>query len=118
VNKYHKTLKGKAVQIKANSKYRKSDKGRLNDSLAHYRYRKTPLGKLKSKNRSFLNNAIRDGNLIRRLVCNECKRIGNTEFHHKKYHDPPQLKDIEELCHQCHVKTDIARNHWSNDNCS
>jgi len=92
--RYFKSEKGKL----ALTKYQQSKKGKLTIQ----RYRKSKLGKLKHKNRVYICKAVKNGKLIKKGICSKCSKKQTTEFHHIKYHDPPQLKDILELCRVCH----------------
>ncbi len=66
----------------------------------------TKEGKLKRRNRAFIGTCIRNGKLVMRKQCSDCKKLCKTEIHHILYHDPPQLIDIVEVCSVCHTKRD------------
>lgn len=127
--KYWKTDKGKKANEKAVKKYRQSekykktskeyrqsdrgkelskkcrqtDKGKATHNKAVNKYRLTDKGIIEVSNYSFIKCRIRSGELIKTNICVDCGK-GNTEIHHEKYHDPPQLIDIAEVCKDCHIK--------------
>ncbi len=97
-NNYANSVKGKQKQ----KKYSKTDKGRQIDRDKQAGYRKSGNYDLQIINRGFVYNAKRNGQLIIKNVCTDCGKQGYTEIHHEKYHNPPLLIDIRELCKKCH----------------
>lgn len=94
-------------------KYMKSKKGIIAKAVARKNYMSSELGKkaikkyhksIQYRNHCFINNAIALGKLIKNNICVDCGKKTNTEIHHEKYHDPPQLIDIAEVCKDCHSK--------------
>lgn len=53
-----------------------------------------------------VNNAIRDGRLVRQTVCSVCGRSENVEAHHTDYSKP---LDIQWLCKRHHWEADCVR---------
>lgn len=82
----------------------------------HRRYQKTEAGKA-SMNRArkkwleenpmrraastMVNNAVRDGKLLKPDKCSECGASGRIDGHHEDYNKP---LDVKWLCRSCHVK--------------
>jgi len=49
-----------------------------------------------------LNNALRDGRIIRPTKCSKCRLTAKLEAHHTDYSNP---LDVQWLCNACHVDT-------------
>lgn len=48
-----------------------------------------------------VNNAVRDGRLVRPLLCERCDQPGKIEAHHQDYTKP---LEVEWVCQKCHGK--------------
>jgi phosphate starvation-inducible protein PhoH len=103
--KYAQTVKGKITQAKSSKKYQQSKKGKETTAKTKQKYKHSVKGKTTIQNQNFINNKIKSGKLVKTNVCVDCGK-GNTQFHHEKYHNPPKLIDIVEVCKNCHVKRD------------
>lgn len=55
----------------------------------------------KAKARTALGNAIRDGRMERKTVCEQCGSVNRVEAHHTDYSKP---FDVQWLCSKCHGK--------------
>jgi hypothetical protein len=56
-----------------------------------------------------INNAIRDGKLVKPKTCEVCGNAPNRlEAHHWHGYDTEHIFDVQWLCHQCHVNVDFG----------
>ncbi len=101
---YLKTDNGVIHNRIGSKKYANTITGKINATRRKEIYLNTALGALKEMNRIFIYNSKRNGTLKIKNICIECGSKGYTEIHHDKYHDPPKLIDIRELCSLCHDK--------------
>lgn len=85
---------------KQKEEYNKSKRGRELNSKRSRKYREN--NPLKSKARSLVRTALRNGSLIRPDKCSECNKECIPEAHHYDYSKP---LEVEWLCKQCHENT-------------
>lgn len=71
-------------------------------------YRKNPENKQRHAARQFINNAIRDGKLIRQ-PCEECG-LEPAEAHHEDYSKPSDVRWLCKTHHSEHHKLERAKN--------
>lgn len=57
------------------------------------------------KARTAVNNAVRDGRLIRPEVCSSCDKKRRIQAHHHKGYEDKHALDVEWLCQKCHRAT-------------
>jgi hypothetical protein len=62
--------------------------------------------KLKKSATSLLNNAVRDGRVLKAAQCHYCHTDGELTAHHWNYYRP---LDVTWLCGRCHRIADMAR---------
>lgn len=96
---------GKTGQLSWNKKYENGPpqevvRGWRNK--ASRKYASDPANRIKRKARSFLNDRIRDGSVIR-LPCESCKNPKSEAHHHKGYAQEHWLH-VQWLCKKCHCK--------------
>ena len=87
-------------RVAARKEYAASERGKAIQRLAHKKSRERFPEKFKA--RYVLNNAIRDGKIVRPLMC-RCGSTGRIEAHHIDYSKP---LEVIWLCKPCHVKAD------------
>ena len=92
-------------RVEAREEYSKTDKGRECAIKARIRYRKD--NPIKYKAQTAVGNAVRDGILIKPMIC-ECCFIDSDRLHghHDDYSKP---LEVRWLCPRCHSK-------WHKDN--
>ena len=56
---------------------------------------------IKTKARAILNNAVRDGRIIKPIICECCNEDKRLTGHHEDYSKPLEVKW---LCYECHAK--------------
>lgn len=63
---------------------------------------------LKTKARVILNNAVRDGRIIKPTNCSQCGKIRKLTAHHKDYSKPFQVRW---LCYECHGSQTVSEHY-------
>lgn len=71
---------------------------------------KTPAEKKKKKNRSVINNGLRDGKIKKPKTCSKCgKHTSKLTAHHDKGYSKGGHTHVTWLCYHCHkIETDKA----------
>ena len=98
--KYDRERAMRPDRVAARLAYKQTERGKQATKTAHENQKKRRPERIKA--RSILNNAIRDGKIIRPKVC-KCGARGRIEAHHVDYSKPLKVKW---LCRSCHVKAD------------
>lgn len=78
---YMKTPNGKHAHVKAVKKWRVTNKLRY---WAH----------------CMLNNALRNGEIVKATRCQNCGKVGKLEGHHSDYYQPLLVQWLCNLCHR------------------
>ncbi len=104
--KYQKNYQKSENGVRIRKRYIKSDKGITMTRKADVRRRKDIDHQIRIMNRQFIYYSKKIGTLVIKNICTDCGKHGYTQVHHEKYHNPPKLIDIRELCMKCHVKAD------------
>lgn len=87
-------------RIMARVEYQKTDSGKISKAKAIKKYRKNNPDKLKAHNA--INNAIRDGKVLKPSVCSICGiKDVKIHGHHYDYNKP---LDVVWCCEQCHAE--------------
>ena len=111
---YSKTPAGRAADARAGAKYSKTPAGKAAHARGRAKYRKSPAGRAvlatpEGRNkRNAINNAIRDGRLIKPDVCvfNDSVCEGQIEGHHHLGYDREHWLDVQWLCAEHHIMLD------------
>ena len=90
-------------RILARKQYSKTENGKKAGNKAKRKYiKKYPLKKAASV---ILNNAVRDGKIIKPKECSVCNRITRIHGHHDDYYKPLDVKWFCPKCHKEYHKT-------------
>jgi hypothetical protein len=103
--KYFQTEAGKAAHARYNAKYDQTEAGKASDRKTSAKMRiKHPL---EHKARNKVNNAVRDGRLIRPEKCSvlDCEST-RVEAHHYLGYEVAHWVDVEWYCRKHHVEAD------------
>lgn len=109
---YYRSREYREKANEKNSRYRAEGRVRHRDS-AHFRLRQERYPE-KSRASQLVNQAIKKGELIRPLSCDQCGVIPQSmrggrsgiQAHHEDYSRP---LDVMWLCHSCHISVHRAR---------
>lgn len=95
--KYRHTQKGRNASIK----YRRSIKGYINQNKYYIKNKKECPEKYKA--RKAINNATRDGKLVKpkQHKCHYCNNQAE-QYHHYLGYEPEHWFDVVPICHICH----------------
>lgn len=86
-------------RIKAKKEYLKTENGKKSKIKSTKKWRNK--NQIKKKAINALNNAVREGRIIKQRTCSECGSGGRIHGHHCDYSKP---FDVMWLCPSCHVK--------------
>ena len=95
------TSAGKATNKRAHAKWSRTDAGKVSCRKNSKKHKEKFPEKIKAENA--VNNAIRDGKLIRPSHCEDCGKKKFVQGHHWSYKEEHWL-DVEWLCMKCHRK--------------
>ena len=100
---YQQTEEGKVAILRAIKKYQKTEKGKATKKRAIQKANLTYPKVFKAN--TAVNNAIRDGKLIKpkTLQCHYCS-VPAIEYHHHKGYEPEFWLDVIPICQKCHIK--------------
>lgn len=99
---YDKLRNGRSDRVEARREYTQSNAGKISKSKTISRYRSENPNKYKAHNA--LNNAVRDGIIIKPLNCECCNDSNRLHGHHDDYSKP---LEVRWLCAKCHKKWHI-----------
>ena len=107
---YDKQRANNPNRIEARVKYQKTEAGRKAMLEAGQRWRNNNL--IKKAASQMVNNAIRDGKIIKLNICECCNEVGvRTHGHHDDYAFPLQVRWLCSKCHrQWHKEHGSAKN--------
>jgi hypothetical protein len=83
-------------------KYRTTQQGKINTYKAVKKY--VQKNREKSSAWEKVQNAVKNGNLIKPIVCEKCKKSTQLDAHHNDY---TQVLRVKWLCRACHKKEHI-----------
>jgi len=89
-------------RVKARQEYSKTDAGIEAHNRAKRKY--TERNPERKRITSMVNNAVRDGKLIKPESCSECGSTGRIEGHHDDYNFPLDARWLCSKCHRHHHK--------------
>lgn len=111
----------KDCMVNKNKSYRKTEKGRLIIERSNRKYILTQNGKITQRRRtvsyrlnhperyrahSAINNAVRDGKIIRPTKCESCGNSGKIQSHHHLGYKKEHHYHVQWLCIPCHKAAD------------
>lgn len=109
---YDKTRYRSDPRVKARlAKYAKTEKGKEAANKARLKwYSKNPVKRLAA---NIVNNAVRDGKIVKPTACSKCGKSGRIHGHHDDYAFPLVVRW---LCSMCHVDWHAQNGEGKNSN--